>query len=90
MKITAHVFVSQESWQTNPQFIISSSDMTSMGYQFVSSHEVEFDAPENFSMQQFQIQKLAKEKEAAIDAFHKKIAEIDDQIKKYQCLEMSK
>lgn len=90
MKITAHVFASQESWQTKPQFIISSFDMTSMGHQFISSHEVEFDAPENFNMRQFQIQKLAKEKEAAIDAFHKKIAQIDDEIKKFQCLEMSK
>jgi len=89
MKITAHVWVSQEFWQENPQFMISSSDFSDMGYELVSSHEVEFDAPENFSKEQFQLRKLAKEKEAAIDAFHKKIAQIEDQIKKYQCLEMS-
>lgn len=83
MKLTVHLFVKQDLWQSKPNFLVSSLDMQSFGHELISSKEIEFDEPENFSMQQFQLRKLAKEKEAAIEAFHKKIAQIDDQIKKF-------
>lgn len=89
MKITAHVFVSQESFQSQPSFHVNSNDMVSFGYQLVSSHEIEFDPDPSFSLQSFQLQKLAKEKEAVIQKFQQTIARIDDEVKKYQCLEMS-
>lgn len=89
MKIKVQIFASQESWQEQPIITASTYDMSDMGYVKIDEQFLDVEIPASFNLQSFQLQKLAKEKEAVTQKFQQTIARIDDEVKKYQCLEMS-
>lgn len=90
MKVKAYICVSQNEWDSKPIITVLPFDGSVDGnYELIKVQELDVDVPENFSMQGFQIRKLQKEKEKAIQQYQAKIAQIEDQIKKFQCLEMS-
>lgn len=89
MKIKVQIFASQDPWQKQPVITASTYDMSDMGYVKIDEQFLEVDIPASFSLQSFQLKRLAKEKEAVIQKFQQTIARIDDEVKKYQCLEMS-
>lgn len=91
MKVKAYIHVSQNSWETKPTISIFASDVTNSldEYELLEIREIDVDLPENYSAQAFKLRQLAKQKEKAIENFHLTIAKIEDEIKKYQCLEMT-
>lgn len=92
MKVKAYIHVHQYEWDDKPSIIIYSHDASqnSGGLELLEVREIDIELPADFSLQALRIRQLEKERQKVIDDYHKTIARIDDQIKKFQCLEMSK
>ena len=58
-------------------------------YVTVCDHQIEVSVPDDFNIEVGMIANLEASKEAATVQFHKRIAEINNEISKLQCLEMT-
>ena len=89
MKITLKGFIQahQYSWRNEPTFECFPCQLEK--YVQVCEVDIEFDLPDNFSMQSGQLEILKAEKEQKIVAHHREIKEIEDRMAKLQCLEMA-
>jgi len=67
------------------------SDMSQYGYLMVGpyTHEFDYELPEGWDPTAAQVAALNKQKDALTDEFHRRVAQINDQISKLQCLEFT-
>lgn len=86
VKIKSYLLHVQYPWDSKPQYILSSSAMENTDYYSLVNKEpfeIEVEVPDNFDPRPQQIAKLEEQKRLIQAEFAKKVAEIDDQIKKY-------
>lgn len=88
MQINGFIFASKDVWDKKPNFTFFAFDNPT-GWVKVCPHTIEFELPEEFSMEAAQIELLNKRKEAVTSEFQRTIALINEQISKFQCLEMT-
>jgi len=89
MKVKAFIHITQHDWNKSPTISVYPCDMTNYGHELLEVREIDVAIPDGFSAQALKLRQLAKEKEKVIEQFHKTIAAIEDQVKKYQSLEMT-
>lgn len=58
-------------------------------YVIVCDHQIEVSIPDDFNIDAGLVAKYEAQKEAVTVAFHRRIAEINSEISKLQCLEMT-
>ena len=89
MKMTVKGFIQahQYSWDLKPTFECYPCQLEK--HVQVCEVDIEFDLPDNFSMQSGQLEILKVEKEKMIVRHNVDIKEIEDRMAKLQCLEMT-
>jgi hypothetical protein len=66
-----------------------SEDMTECGYVLVGPHEITLQIPADFNIAAGQISALQKQKDKLHKEFNVRLAQINDEISKLQCLEFT-
>ena len=91
MKIKTKVLVHwhMNSWQTKPEWIINSHDMTCCGPEYVvaAKQEIEVEVPDDFDPRPKQIDSLRKKKDEVLAAAQMQVNNIEEQIQRLLCLE---
>ena len=91
MKVTIDGFVlyKKDAWETKGEFYFQKWEMEEHGYVTVSPCSIELDVPDDFNPVPAQLDLLEKEKAKIRDEFNQRIAQLNEQIGKLQCLEMT-
>jgi len=89
IQVKGFIYASQEVWETAPNFTFFTFENAGAHYAMICPHTLEFEPPEGYSFEKAKIDALVAKKEDLTHSFHKSIAEINEQISKFQCLEMT-
>ncbi len=90
MKVKAYIHLVINSWSPKPTITILGHDASdSEGYELLEVREIDVDMPEDFSPQSMKLRQLEKQKKKVIDDYQSTLAKINDEISKFNCLEMT-
>lgn len=91
MKVTIKGYIVGHhfSWEKQPSYSFHANPLDSSGFVTVMPHEFEVDVPEDFNLIAAQVASLEKTKEEFRAEFNKRVAYINDQISRLQCLEFN-
>ena len=70
-----------------PHFSFFSWDASDQGYLAVMPHTIEVELPDDFNPISAQVQALQAKKAAVLAEYQKRVADINEQLSKLQCLE---
>ena len=88
VKVTAHIYYNQYSWQETGEFQLfyaKVDDTETMTY--VGEQEFEIEVPDNYDPRAQKVAALEKYKQKVMADYHKTVTEINDRISKLQALE---
>lgn len=71
----------------NEFVFFTSEDMTSYGYAKVMPHSFDIEIPDDFNVVAWKVGALETQKEKLREEFNRRVAQINEEISKLQCLE---
>jgi beta-mannanase len=82
-------FRDRSNWEDSKYAFFMSDDMSECGYVKVMAYELTIEIPDAFNPTAAQLDALEKQRAALSKEFNLRIAQINDQISKLQCLEFT-
>jgi hypothetical protein len=89
VKIKGYINATKHAWNEDVTYSFNTMAIDSHGYVPVMPFEIEFELPSALNIIALQVASLEKTKTALRAEFDKRVAEINDQISKLQCLEFN-
>ncbi len=88
VKITAHIYHTQHSWEKTGSYQVMYGKLDDCEYRtYVGEQEVEIEVPDNYDPRAQKIAALEKHKQNVMAEYHKTLTEINDRISKLQAIE---